>query len=191
VGIEYHSNPIGSFERMRQPEAEADQIITHFSPLSYLPVPDRYPDFLRTMMLESLPCQRDANAQEDVDTIASILNLRRKDARKRQLSIVNLISIPDIRQFLLLGLIGRFNTSEPETFLRRVAAQAEINHLASFMMREPMGSVSSINPIWFFDAQSKPILPSAPSGQENCQTFDLEWRSQPLIEPRSPSHPLA
>jgi transcriptional regulator with XRE-family HTH domain len=140
VGLEYHSNPISYFERMRQLEAQADQIIAHFSPISYLLVSERYPDFLKTMMLESLPNKDDEKAREDVHTIMSILDARRREARKRQLSIINIVSIPELKRFLLLGLIGRFNMSEPEVILRKAAAQAEVEHLASLMLHEPMGT---------------------------------------------------
>ena len=47
LGVEYYSNAISYFERMRQIEEKSDQVIAHFPPLSYLLTSSAYPKFPR------------------------------------------------------------------------------------------------------------------------------------------------
>src|ERR1700744_5848542 len=43
VGVEYYTNSIAYFERMRQLEERSDQVIAHFPALSYLLTTTEYP----------------------------------------------------------------------------------------------------------------------------------------------------
>jgi len=42
VSVEYYDNAVAYFERMRQLEEEAEQILAHFAPFSYLLSSDEY-----------------------------------------------------------------------------------------------------------------------------------------------------
>ena len=141
VSIEYHSSAISYFERMRQIEEESDQVIAHFPPMSYLLTSEGYPPFLRKMLVESLPTyltNRSA-AMREIDTVIAILNERKRARESHRLSVVNFVTIPEIERLLMLGVVGRFDLPENEIVLRRRAAQAEVEHLASLVRGEPMG----------------------------------------------------
>jgi transcriptional regulator with XRE-family HTH domain len=140
VGVEYHPKAISYFERMRQLEADAEQIVAHFGPLSFLLTTDSYQDHLRQMLIESTPEHIDKNvAEEQISKLLTILEERKAFFQKRRVSVINLISAPSVQRFLQLGLIGSFNVPAIEIPARRRAAQVEVENLINIMSDEPMG----------------------------------------------------
>jgi len=141
TGVEYYSSSISYFERMRQIEEQSDQVIAHFPPLSYLLTSDEYPAFLKKTLVESLPAyakKRD-KAELDIDKIISILNERKEARRRRGLSVVNFVNVPEIERWLKLGVVGRFDLPTHELTKRRIAARVEIEHLIHLIGSDPMG----------------------------------------------------
>ncbi|HXP95451.1 MAG TPA: helix-turn-helix transcriptional regulator [Telmatospirillum sp.] len=141
VGVEYYSSSLSYFERMRQVEAQSDQVIACFTPLSYLLTSDEYPIYLKKTLVEALPgyvVDREKVAVE-IDAVISILDERKKARKRRGLSIVNLVNGPEIERLLKLGIIGRFNLPADELAKRRFAARAEVEHLIRLIESEPMG----------------------------------------------------
>src|SRR5690606_844821 len=53
VEVEYYSNALGLFERMRQLEQKSDRIFAHFEPVSLLLTSDQYLEHMRSMLLEA------------------------------------------------------------------------------------------------------------------------------------------
>jgi transcriptional regulator with XRE-family HTH domain len=141
VSIEYHSNAVSYFERMRQIEEQSDQVVAHFPPISYLLTSDQYPIHLKQMLIESLPSYIDNNkkAVREIDAVIAILEERKRARRLRRLSVVNFVTIPEIERWLKLGVVGRFDLSERELAMRRVAARAEVENLMNLVEGEPMG----------------------------------------------------
>jgi transcriptional regulator with XRE-family HTH domain len=140
VGVEYHPKAISYFERMRQLEADADQIVAHFGPLSFLLTTDSYKHHLRQMLLESTPEHiAKKEAEEQIEALLDILEERKTFFQKRRVSVINLISAPSVQRFLQLGLIGSFNVDRKEIPARKKAAQVEIENLINIMSDEPMG----------------------------------------------------
>ena len=140
AGVEYYANPISYFERMRQVEAEADQVIAHFPPLSYLLTSNAFRSYQKRTLLESLPSDIDIVAAErDIDTIISILDERKQSSQRRRLSVVNFVNLLEIERWLKLGIVGRFDLSGAELAERRRAARAEVEHLITLIESEPMG----------------------------------------------------
>jgi transcriptional regulator with XRE-family HTH domain len=141
VGVEYYSSSLSYFERMRQVEAQSDQVIACFTPLSYLLTSDEYPIYLKKTLVEALPgyvVDREKVALE-IDAVISILDERKKARTRRGLSIVNLVNAPEIERLLKLGIVGRFNLPADELTKRRLAARAEVEHLIRLIESEPMG----------------------------------------------------
>lgn len=140
AGVEYYDNPISYFERMRQVEADADQVVAHFPPLSYLLTSDAFPAYLKRTLLESLPPHVGGKAAErDIDTIISILDERKQSSQRRRLSVVNFVNLLEIERWLKLGVVGRFDLSGAELTERRKAARIEVEHLITLIESEPMG----------------------------------------------------
>jgi transcriptional regulator with XRE-family HTH domain len=141
VSIEYHSNAVGYFERMRQIEEQSDQVVAHFPPISYLLTSDRYAVHLKQMLMESLPSYIDSSkkALREIEAVIAILEERKKTRRLRRLSVINFVTIPEIERWLKLGVVGRFDLPDREVAARRRAARAEVEHLMSLVSGEPMG----------------------------------------------------
>lgn len=141
VGVEYYANSISYFERMRQIEEQSDQVVAYFPPLSYLLTSDAYAGHLKRTLVEAMPADTaDRGVQEaEIDTIISILDERKDARRRRRLSVVNFVNLPEIERWLKLGVVGRFNLSPAELTERRYAARDEVEHLIELIESEPMG----------------------------------------------------
>jgi transcriptional regulator with XRE-family HTH domain len=141
VGVEYYSNAVSYFERMRQIEEESDQVVAHFPPISYLLTSDRYAVQLEKMLVESLPSYVENNKMElrEIETVISILDERKTARQLRRLSVVNFVTIPEIERWLKLGVVGRFDLPDSEVRLRRLAARDEVENLMTLVEDEPMG----------------------------------------------------
>lgn len=140
AGVEYYSSPLSYFERMRQIEEQADQVVAHFPPLSYLLTSDGYSAQLRQTLVEALPphIARD-QAVAEIDAIIAILDERKNARNRRRLSVVNFVNVLEIERWLKLGVVGRFNLPPAELARRRLAARAEVEHLIGLIESEPMG----------------------------------------------------
>lgn len=141
VGVEYFANAIGYFERMRQIEAESDQVIAQFEPVSYLLTSSDYPAHLKQMLIEGVPENFTGRraALQQIDRLMAILEARRRDVGKRQPHIISIVGATQIQRFLRAGLIGTYDLAPAERDRRRQLAQAEIQRIAGLMDDEPMG----------------------------------------------------
>lgn len=141
AGVEYYASPVAYFERMRQIEEEADQVVAHFPPLSYLLTSGDYASYLRRTLVEALPphVEDRHKAEGEIDAVIAILDERRKARERRRLSVVNFVNVLEIERWLKLGIVGRFNLPEDELARRRLAARAEVEHLLALIESEPMG----------------------------------------------------
>ena len=141
VGVEYYHNPVSYFERMRQIEEQADQVIAHFSPISYLLTSDNYSSYLRQMLSEALPDDIDdrEKALKEIDAIIDILDERKAARKQRGLSVVNLVNLLEIERWLKLGVVGRISLSDQEVAKRRMAVRSEVEHLIALIQSDPMG----------------------------------------------------
>ncbi|MGX1789665.1 helix-turn-helix domain-containing protein [Bosea sp. NPDC055332] len=140
AGVEYYSSPVSYFERMRQIEEQADQVVAHFPPLSYLLTSDNYSASLRQTLVEALPPHIvHDQAVAEIEAIIAILDERKKARKRRRLSVVNFVNVLEIERWLKLGVVGRFNLPAAELAQRRLAARAEVEHLIGLIESEPMG----------------------------------------------------
>ncbi|MBN9441366.1 MAG: helix-turn-helix transcriptional regulator [Bosea sp.] len=140
AGVEYYSSPVSYFERMRQVEEQADQVVAHFPPLSYLLTSDNYSAHLRQTLVEALPPHVEGGeAIEEIDAIIAILDDRKMARRRRRLSVVNFVNLLEIERWLKLGVVGRFDLPVAELGRRRLAARVEVEHLIGLIESEPMG----------------------------------------------------
>jgi len=141
VGVEYYAKAVAYFERMRQLEAECDQLVAHFEPFSYLLTSEEYGTYLRQMMVESLP--RDlpdrAAALKEIDDCLTVLEERKSFARKRRPSIGSFMSVIEIERFLNLGLVGRLDLPAKTRADRIAAARREVERVVALLEEEPMG----------------------------------------------------
>nr|WP_274709325.1 helix-turn-helix transcriptional regulator [Nitratireductor luteus] len=141
VGVEYVSSATAFFERMRQLEAECQQIIGLFSPVSYLLTSDNYDSELQEVLAESVPDGASASheASQTIEALLDILKARKTAFRMRRPLIVSLIATADLERFLLHGLIGRHDLPQSLVDERRLKARREAEHIIKTLRNQPIG----------------------------------------------------
>ena len=141
IGAEYYSRSVGYFERIRQIEESADQILQVVGPFSYLTTSDLFD----RAMADGLAEAADAAGSErstfrtTADQVLGILGARKRMYLQRKPGIIALLSTSSIRAFLDQGLLGGIKLSDPLRQQCRKAAAREIEHIAGLMETEPMG----------------------------------------------------
>ena len=140
AGVEYHSNAVSFFERMRQIETTSERILAHYEPISFVLSSDQYNDHLRQMLIETLPANGPkADLKRQIDDVLRILSERKIQVRQKQPNIASIIGVLEIERFLRLGLVGCLDLPAPEQKKRRLAAAFEVERIATFMEQEPVG----------------------------------------------------
>jgi transcriptional regulator with XRE-family HTH domain len=141
VGVEYYSNAIAFFERMRQLEEDALHVLGNFAPISFLLLSDEYMKHLRVMLQESVPGNRMNRSYhvENIERLLSVLAERRALAAKQGTPVVSILSAQDIERFLRSGLVGRFDLKASIIHERRLAARREVERLAEIFVTQPIG----------------------------------------------------
>ena len=142
VGVEYYSNAVAFFERMRQLEQNVVQILGNFTPISFLLLSDEYIGHLRTMLLESANAQNTNHATfaEYVDRVLTILKDRRGSASSRHPPLVSILNSQSVERFLHSGLIGRYDLKADVLRTRRLWARREVERLIEIFRKQPIGT---------------------------------------------------
>ncbi len=141
IGVEYYSRSVGYFERIRQIEESADQILQAYGAGLYLTTSDAFDVVLAEGLNEAanLPGVDAAAFRTNADQVLGILAARKRIYLQRRPGIIAILSPSAIQNFLSLGLLGGLTLSDAlRERCRRVAA-TEIQHIASLMETEPMG----------------------------------------------------
>ncbi|MDB5598365.1 MAG: helix-turn-helix transcriptional regulator [Xanthobacteraceae bacterium] len=141
VGVEYFDNPVAYYERKRQLELKAEQVIVYFEPLSFVLTSPHYVAHLRTMLIETIPSSFTgrAAALKQIDRVMAILEERHAQATSRHTNIISLVSAIQVQRVLRSGLVGTYNLSAKELDERRKRARAEVERMAALMENEPIG----------------------------------------------------
>jgi transcriptional regulator with XRE-family HTH domain len=141
IGVEYYNRPIGFFERLRQVEETADQILQVALPLTYLISSDELDSVEAEIFREAshdAGAER-AAAQAMADQVQGILAERKRMYRMRRPAIIAMLSSNAIGRFLQQGVGQGLVRSESLRYRARVVARAEIENIANLMEAEPMG----------------------------------------------------
>lgn len=141
VGSENISSAVTFFERLRQIEAEADQITVLFGPVPYLLTTDEYDDLLPQVLLESVP-ETAANREgleSSISQLVEILKSRKQAFKARRPNIIGLISASELEQFIQSGFVGNTNLKSSEAEVRKKAAAHEVENILSLIQDQPIG----------------------------------------------------
>ena len=136
VGVEYIASAVAYFERLRQTEETAEQIIVLAGPISYLLASESFDATLAQVLTESIPADLPAHdrAIAEVGEIMAILQARKAQYQRRQPAVVNLISASEIERFLHNGLVGRLDLDETVRAERRAQAVREVTKKHGIVM---------------------------------------------------------
>ena len=141
IGVEYYNRPIGFFERLRQVEETADQILQVALPLTYLISSDELDAVESEIFREAIAetgAERSA-AQATADQVQGILAERKRMYRMRRPAIIAMLSPSAVTRFLQQGVGQGMARSDTLRFRARAIARAEIDNIANLMDAEPMG----------------------------------------------------
>ena len=141
IGVEYYNRPIGFFERLRQIEETADQILQILGPVCYLTTSEAYDAVLAEVFEEAA----EQAASERIamrgmaEQVLGILASRKRMYALRRPTIIAMIAVGAVQRFLEVGVAGTVATSDRLRRVCRQVAVSEIENIATMMETEPMG----------------------------------------------------
>jgi transcriptional regulator with XRE-family HTH domain len=175
VDTEHFPSAAGFFERMRQLEEEADQIVTTFEPISFLLTSPEFPGRLGIMLREALA--EDPPGLQAAQQVLNFLAERRAQRhRVRRQSVTSIVATPQLTRLLQTGLIGRDDLPGTVRAERRRWARDEVARIAELLAMPPIGVQVG-------------IVEATPNGQ-TFQLLHLRERSVVAVSPfRFADHP--
>ncbi|HTR17214.1 MAG TPA: helix-turn-helix transcriptional regulator [Acetobacteraceae bacterium] len=141
IGVEYYNRPIGFFERLRQVEETADQILLVDTPLCYLVTSDAY-DALLADLFDEIANQGGAergNLRVLAEQVLGIQQARKRMYQARRPSIISMISAAAIGRLLDGGVGASLPVPDALRQRAREVARQEVENILSLMEAEPMG----------------------------------------------------
>jgi transcriptional regulator with XRE-family HTH domain len=141
IGVEYYNRPIGYFERIRQVEETADQILQLAGPVCYLTTSDAYDGALAEAFDEGAEqAGGDRAAMRSMaEQVLGILAARKRMYSMRRPGIIAMVSIASVHRLLETGVAGGIQVSDRVRRICRDVAVTEVENMASLMEAEPMG----------------------------------------------------
>ncbi len=141
IGVEYYSRSVGYFERVRQVEESADQVLQATGPFCYLTTSDMFDATLAdglAEMTEQAGADR-GSVRTTAEQVLGLLAARKRMYQQRRFGIIAILSAGSIQNFLAHGLLAGFKLSPGLRSRARKMAEAEMRHIADLMETEPMG----------------------------------------------------
>lgn len=141
IGVEYYNRSVGYFERVRQIEESADQILQLSGGLCYLTTSDAYDAALAEAFDEAAEqAGSDRVAMRSVaEQVLGILQARKRMYMMRRPGIIAMISLPAIQRLLEGGIVSGIPVSDRVRRICRDVAISEVENIANLMDTEPMG----------------------------------------------------
>jgi transcriptional regulator with XRE-family HTH domain len=141
IGVEYYNRPIGYFERIRQVEETADQILQLFGPICYLTTSDAYDNVLAEAFDEAADqAGPERMAMRSMaEQVLGILGARKRMYNMRRPGIIAMVSLVAVQRLLETGIAGGITVSDRVRRLCRDVAVTEVENIATLMETEPMG----------------------------------------------------
>jgi transcriptional regulator with XRE-family HTH domain len=141
IGVEYLPRANAYFERVRQLEETADQILQAFGPINYLVTTETFDSALAEALADAAElAEADRPAvRAHGEQLLNILAARKRLYQSRRPSIIAILSAASLQRFVSQGVAGHIQVSERVRARCRQAAIAEAENIASLMEAEPMG----------------------------------------------------
>ena len=141
IGVEYYNRPVGFFERLRQIEETADQILQVALPLVYLISSDELDAVERDLFAEIAGEGGTERAAQraGAEQVLGILAERKRMYRMRRPSIIAMFSAHAVARMLQQGVGQGNGRAEMLRHRARAVARTEVENVATLMEAEPMG----------------------------------------------------
>jgi transcriptional regulator with XRE-family HTH domain len=148
IGVEYYSRAVGFFERLRQVEESAEQILQVGLSSCYLVTSDAYDMALTESLFEiaDLAGAEAAAARAAAEQVLGILSARKRIYQSRRPGIIAILPEQALQQMLTDGICGGMPLEDSLRRRCRTIAAAEIEAIASLLETEPMGLQFSLLP---------------------------------------------
>ena len=148
IGVEYYSRTVGFFERLRQIEEGADQILQLGAALCYLTTSDAYDAVLTQALFEVADEAGDdaATARAMAEQMLGILSTRKRVYQSRRPGIIAILSEQALQHLLIEGMCGGLAISDSLRRRSREVAAVEVEAIATLLETEPMGLQFSLLP---------------------------------------------
>jgi transcriptional regulator with XRE-family HTH domain len=141
IGVEYYNRPIGYFERVRQIEETADQVLQLFGPVCFLTTSDAYDSALSEAFDETAEQAGNERVQMRgiAEQVLGILIARKRMYAQRRPGIIAMVSAASVQHLLAVGVAGSIALSDRVRRVCRQVAATEVENMAVQMETEPMG----------------------------------------------------
>jgi transcriptional regulator with XRE-family HTH domain len=140
IGVEYYNRPVGYFERVRQVEETADQVLQLAGPICYLTTSDAYDGALAQAFEEAAEQAAERAAMRAMaEQVLGILTARKRMYAVRRPGIIAMVSLPAVQRLLESGVAGGMPVSDRIRRICRDVAMSEVENMAALMEAEPMG----------------------------------------------------
>jgi hypothetical protein len=141
IGVEYYHRPIGYFERIRQFEESAEQILQINLPLTYLTSSDEFDRGLAEgfTAAASQPGMDHEAITATNTQVLGILAERKRMFSIRRPSVIAVLSLARMRHFLTVGIGGDAPMPPDLAIRQRQRARAEVADVIGKLEAEPMG----------------------------------------------------
>lgn len=145
IGVEYYHRPVGYFERLRQIEESAEQILQSGGPAAYLVTSDAYDTALSAVFEELATTAAGRSMAEanqiraSADQLLGILSARKQVYRERRPAIISILWASRVGSFLETGIAPGVALAERTRQACRQVARAEVLAVAAQMENQPMG----------------------------------------------------
>lgn len=140
IGVEYYNRAVGFFERLRQLEEGADQILEFEGPFCYLTTSEQYDAAVVEAWGEIGEGSADRAAMRSAaEQVAGIQAARKRMYAQRRPTIIAMLPAQAIERFLAHGVAAGMPLSERLRRVCRQVAASEVENIAGIMEAEPMG----------------------------------------------------
>jgi transcriptional regulator with XRE-family HTH domain len=141
IGVEYYNRPIGYFERVRQIEETADQVLQLAGPLCYLTTSEAYDSALSEAFEEAADHAGNERmaVRSMTEQVLGILSARKRMYAMRRPGIIAMVSLPAVQRLIEVGIVGGSQLSDRIRRICRDVAISEVENIATLMETEPMG----------------------------------------------------
>jgi transcriptional regulator with XRE-family HTH domain len=141
IGVEYYSRAAGFFERVRQIEEHADQILHACASMCYLTTSEAFDATLAEgLAVHAEQAGDDRSAMRAAsEQVLTLLNARKRTYLHRRPGIIAIISETAIRGLLEHGILATARLPDDLRQQCRSVAASEIANIADMMDAEPMG----------------------------------------------------
>ena len=141
IGVEYYNRPIGYFERIRQIEETADQVLQLYGPVCYLTTSDAYDSALGAAFEEAADqaSVERTSMRSMAEQVMGILAARKRMYAMRRPGIIAMVSLSSVQRLLETGVASGISVTERVRRMCRDVAVTEVENMAALMETEPMG----------------------------------------------------